>query len=488
MSLNSALLAGTTGLISNSGALAAISDNIANVNTTAYKRTATDFVPLIKANSNSITYAAGGVSAITRQLVNQQGLLTTSNSPTDIGISGDGFFVVTTKSEDLTPSDGRLFTRAGSFTPDEDGYLVNNSGYFLQGWPVQTDGTVDANPTDVNSLVTINVGAIGGSAEKSTRVQFNANLDAGQPVQTAATAAAIAAGTGYDASVPARSMAGYSQTPASGVQPDFVRTVQVIDSKGGIRSIEYAFLKSETANQWFVEAYVPGTGQLVDAAGNVITDGAGAELSNVQIATGIVAFNPDGTFNDSLPAVGRFPTTLSVGASDTATATTAAVRWASGLGIEDQDISLDLGGPASTGGLTQLSSPSVLLSTTVNGSPFGDLSSIDIDQNGFVIAQFNNGVVKPVYQVPIATFINPNGLAPQNGGAFNTTAESGAFTMKEPGTGGAGLIAPKSLESSNVDLASEFTGLITTQRAYSAASKIITTADEMMEELIRMKR
>ena len=124
----------------------------------------------------------------------------------------------------------------------------------------------------------------------------------------------------------------------------------------------------------------------------------------------------------------------------------------------------------------------------MNGSAFGNFASVDVDEDGFVFAKFTNGIVRKIYQIPVATFTNPDGLEAQAGGTFTVTPESGAYTLTRPGLGTAGNIASSTLESSNVDLATEFTSLITTQRAYSASSKIITTADEMLDEAIRMKR
>jgi flagellar hook protein FlgE len=120
--------------------------------------------------------------------------------------------------------------------------------------------------------------------------------------------------------------------------------------------------------------------------------------------------------------------------------------------------------------------------------PPGDLVGLIMEGDGFLTAQFSNGRSRALYQVPLATFLNPDGLAAQAGNAFRTTLESGLFNINSSNAGGAGKIQAGALEASNVDLAAEFTSLITTQRAYSASSRIITTADEMLEELLRIKR
>ena len=127
-------------------------------------------------------------------------------------------------------------------------------------------------------------------------------------------------------------------------------------------------------------------------------------------------------------------------------------------------------------------------SVTADGVPPGDLVGLVLEGDGMLTAQFSNGRARALYQIPLATFLNPNGLKAHVGGAFRTTLESGLYNINASNAGGAGRIVSGALEASNVDLAAEFTNLITTHRAYSASSRIITTADEMLEELLRVKR
>ena len=147
-----------------------------------------------------------------------------------------------------------------------------------------------------------------------------------------------------------------------------------------------------------------------------------------------------------------------------------------------------LGGPGAPGGLTNYDSPSALGTSQVDGTPFGSLASVDVDDDGYVTAIFTNGLTRRIYQVPLATFGNVDGLIPEHGGVYRLGPGAGALSMRGAGVGGAGTIAARALEASTVDLAEEFSNLIMTQRAYSASSKIITTADEMLDELIRLKR
>ncbi|MBC1181388.1 flagellar hook-basal body complex protein [Brevundimonas sp. WCHBH090558] len=585
MSLNSAMLAGVSGLAANSAALAAISQNIANVNTVGYKRTASEFQTLVNSQTASGgSYSAGGVTTNTRSYVSQEGQLQRTTSSTDLAVNGQGFFVTTTQAENVGATDTRLFTRAGAFTVDKQGYLKNSAGLYLQGWPVDSNGEISTDPSDLSRLRSINIGSVGGTAEPTTRVQINANLRSSQEASSAASAqsykgvsdtatpavthdvsvrytrtgasshdlviksgsqkidasatfdpttgaitgltinganagSATAIGTPptqiqftpasgpaytinlsdvglgnenvaktkYDPSVNSMAMYNADDDNPVGVKPDFKMNIPVSDSKGGQRNLELRFLKSDEPNIWYAEIVsVP--------ASDVI---AGAPYANGQIKTGKIAFTPSGRLDvDTMKAwpagTGLFddPTmaTLNFGKSDPANLTmpVGQVAWADGLGIAAQAVTLDLN--TSAGGLSQLNTASVVQSTVTNGTAFGNLSEIKIDEGGFVTAIFDNGVMRRIAQVAVATFPSPDSLREVSGNAYAVSLQSGTFNLKAAGTGGAGEIAAKQLESSTVDLSAEFTGLITTQRAYSASSKIITTADEMLAELINIKR
>ena len=189
MSINSAMLSGVSGLVANSSALAAISDNIANVNTVGYKRSSANFSTLVTSQSKNNTYSAGGVKSLTHQFISQQGLTQSTTSSLDLSIAGSGFFVATEKPEGLTATDTRSFTRAGSFQLDNLGYLKNDAGLYLQGWLADpVTGAITPDPSDLTQLSSINVGSVGGTAEKTTRVGVNANLRSEQAVSAAANA------------------------------------------------------------------------------------------------------------------------------------------------------------------------------------------------------------------------------------------------------------------------------------------------------------
>jgi flagellar hook protein FlgE len=484
MSINSALLAGVSGLTANSAALAAISQNIANVNTVGYKRTAGEFQTVINSQSQGAGYAAGGVLATARHYTSQNGQLQRTTSNTDLGISGQGFFVVTEKAENLQVTDARLFTRAGAFRVDDLGYLKNTSGLYLQGWPVDANGNIASDPSDLNRLRTINVGSVGGTAEPTTRIQLNANIKSSQVVSPEA-AAATAVPVGANAyNVATNSMAMWDAETGTGVKPDFELTVPVSDSKGGQRTVAISFLKSTVPNQWYAEIRaIP--------ASDVVT---GAGLTNGQLKSGMVAFTQDGRLDvAAMTAMGSaalFPdvsnAVLNFGASNDGAPAAGEANWAPGLGIDNQSLAFDL--TAATGGLTQYDSASVVQAVITNGTAFGNLSEVKIDDSGFVTAIFDNGVTRRIAQIALATFPSPDSLSQTSGNAYRVSQGSGTFNLKAAGTGGAGTIGASQLEASTVDLSAEFTGLITTQRAYSASSKIITTADEMLAELISIKR
>jgi len=457
MSINSALLAGVSGLAANSSALAAISDNIANVNTTAYKRNQVDFSTMVTSQAVTGDYSAGGVQGVNQQLVSTQGLIQAASAPTDLAISGDGFFVTSTS----PTASASEFTRAGAFTPDANGFLVNDAGLYLQGWPVQPDGSFDTDPSDLSKVGPINVKNLGAAVQATTNLGVSANLDAGTTVNTTAVAA-------YSAST--NSMAQFAATAgASGTAPDAAPIeFSVVDSQGGTHKFDLALEKTGTPNTWNAEIYaVPATD---------------VTATNGQVAAGQVVFNNDGSINmASSTLFGAAPAapTINLGASGS---TPPPAAWSTSQGIAGQSLTFDL----ST--LTQLAAPSAVASVSSNGASAGNIVSVEVNASGVVSAVFDNNQVRPIAQVAIATFPNEDGLQPVSGNAYQGSLKAGSMTLKAPGSAGAGQIDPGSLESSTVDLSTEFTGLITTQKAYSASSKIITTADTMLDELINIIR
>jgi flagellar hook protein FlgE len=464
MSINSALLAGVSGLVANSSALAAISDNIANVNTTAYKRNQVDFSTMVTSQAVKGEYSAGGVQGNNHSYVSQQGLIQAASSTTDLAISGDGFFVVTTKGAGLTAADPREFTRAGTFEPDADGFLKNDAGLYLQGWPMLANGTFDSDPSDLSKLGAINVKNLGAAVQQTSSVGISANLDQTTPIPASST---------YNAST--ASMAAYAATNgASGTAPDATPIeLSVVDSVGGTHKFALAFSRTTTPNVWNAEIYaVP--------ASDVTSTPSG------QVKAGTVTFNTDGTIDlnkttlfgpATVPPAAPSSPTINLAASGGASP-----AWGTSLGIAQQSFTFDLKQ------LTQLASASTVNSVSGDGASAGNIIGVQVGADGVVSALFDNSQVRKIAKVAIATFPNANGLQSISGNAYMGTLDAGTMTLKAAGAGGAGKISPSSLEASTVDLSSEFTGLITTQKAYSASSKIITTADTMLDELINIIR
>lgn len=431
MSLYGALFTGVSSLSANSRALGIASNNIANVNTVGYKSSQAQFSTLLASTTAAGTFSSGGVRADAQQLVNRQGLLQISDSATDLAMNGSGFFVVS-ETPGGAGSQDLLFTRAGSFTQDADGYLRNAAGYYLQGWQVDTNGNIPTNPND---LTPINLNALTGTATASDTAALRANLRATETALATYAVGDLNSGT---------------------ATAHFERTIEVYDSQGGAQPLRVAFAKTG-ANTWAYEVMYDGNAANIGGAGNN------------PIGSGTLTFNTDGTLLS--PAVAGVT-----------------IPWSAASGLSAQTVNFEFGTPGSADGVTQFDSASTLISSNVNGALFGGLSGVRIDEEGFITALFDNGVQQQVYKLPVATFQNPNGLSAITGNAYLRTDDSGNYTLLEAQTGGAGSISAAALEASTVDLAKEFTDLITTQRAYSAGTRIISTADQMLEELIRIKR
>ncbi|NKD45180.1 flagellar hook-basal body complex protein [Haematospirillum jordaniae] len=202
-----------------------------------------------------------------------------------------------------------------------------------------------------------------------------------------------------------------------------------------------------------------------------------------------VKFNGDGTINE-------------LHGSDETTAVDPRLRvrvgWANGALNMDGSTPLTGGSPGIALFLGNYNSPNEAMQQKAgayqlnkvaqNGNKFGNFAGLTIGEDGVVTARFDNGVTIPIFMIPLATFVNPNGMNSQTGNVFQETSQSGLPTLREAGSGTAGIVSGASLEASTVDLGEEFTTMITTQRAYSAASKIITTTDQMLDELVNIKR
>lgn len=424
MSIFGAMFSGVSGLRAQSQFLGMISDNISNVNTVGYKGAVAQFSTLVTDAASPTTFTPGGVRSNTQQLIDKQGLLQSSSSKSDISIVGSGFFTV---NEAPVPGIGNefLYTRAGSFNPDKDGYLRNVAGYYMMGWPTDANGVVTAaNPSVLSSLEAVTVRGISGSAVQTTQVSAGLNL--------AATA----------------------------VNTDtHLTTMQIYDSLGIEHTITLTFTKTANPLEWTVDVSNP-----TQVGGGV----SGTTVFNGGVPD-VITFNGNGTLATPV----TWPD-IQINA------------WTTGASAST--ISLDLGTANQADGLTQYASEYATYFLNQNGIRFGEFNEVSIDETGLVSALFDNGQTTPIYQVPIATFNNINGLEGVTGNVFRETDRSGAVLLNTAGSGPAGSIAPSSLEASSVDIANEFTSMIVTQQAYSASARIITTADEMLQEILQIAR
>lgn len=460
MSLFASLASGVSGLGAYSSALGMISDNIANLNTVGYKETRASFSTLVTESSSSASYSPGGVKALPQSLISRQGLLQSSTSATDLSIDGAGFFVVSTRGEPFNANTEISFTRAGSFTPNADGFLKNTAGLFLMGVPLDTNGNPPSN-LDLAGLQPINVANLTSTAEATTDIALRVNLQDSQPLNAAIT------GATYNSGTVAGSMSGYAADvaagiipPGNGVKSDFQTNIQVFDARGGVHTVTFAALR-QANNLWNVEMFV-------DPPTDITSGLAGTG----QIVKGQIAFNGDGTIN----IAGTTPALLAP----------ITVNWSGGANASQ--LTFALGSDGLSDGITQFAGESTLISASTNGATFGNVVGVSVDKEGIVSALFSNGLAKKVFQLPISTFQNPDGLTRRQGNTYTVSDQSGTLNLKYAGIGGAGFLAPQTLEASTVDLAGEFTSLITIQRAFSASTKIITTADEMLNELNNIKR
>ncbi len=436
MSIYGAMFSGVSALNAHSNTMGMISDNISNLNTIGYKHTNARFSTLVTASSLATKYAPGGVRSQPFQVVDRQGLLQASQNPTDIAITGNGFLVV---NEAAVPGSGDrfLYTRAGQFSVDNQGYLVNNGGHYLQGWGTLPDGSYDVDqngvtdpsnpdPTSLTSLQAIQVSSLTSTATPTSTAQIGLNL-------------------------PATAAAGATQT----------MTVKIFDSLG---------IAHNVALQWAKTVVSPATWTLAATGITRADNGAASTTLGFPVNVDTVVFGGNGT-----PA-SFTPTALSVPAAN----------WVTGA--TTSSIAFNLGTVNQADGVTQFAGDFTLSFINQNGVPIGRFQSVEIGENGLVTALFDNGGRRAIYRLPIATFPAPNALSPVSGNAWSESAGAGNHFLNEAGTSSAGKLSPSSLESSTVDLGEEFTNMIITQRAYTASTRIITTADEMLEELVRIKR
>ncbi|WP_299953751.1 flagellar hook protein FlgE [uncultured Modestobacter sp.] len=411
-------------------------NNIANVNTVGFKASQTVFEDTLSQVLRNGSAPNGGVAGTNPAQVGLgvkvagittnfgQGSTQNTGRASDFMISGDGFFVTKVGNE-------QLYTRAGSFDTDGVGNLVTPDGAKLQGWMANALGVVDANGP-VQDL----------------------RIPTGQVLAPVATTGAALAGN-------------LSATPVADETP-VTSQIAMYDDLGNAHPISVSMTRNATpANSWAVtftdtstaSATSPGT-QMGPALTLQFADGTGAYLDGNGLP------RPAGTLHTPMPAVFEL---------DSATAGAAA--WT-------KDVNIDLSAMTQFGG----KSDAAAKTTADSGSAMGVLEGYSLANDGTIVGIYSNGLRQNIGQLALATFTNPGGLEKAGNSSFRAGDNSGNPLVGQAGTGGRGSLSAGALEMSNVDLAEEFTGLIVAQRGFQANSRVITTSDEILQDLVQLKR
>jgi flagellar hook protein FlgE len=400
-------------LNANAVAISVTGDNLANLNTTAFKGSRVSFDDLVtQFVTEGLEIGAGvGRPSTSRQYI--QGAVEVTGSGLDAALQGNGFFIVN------DGADSQLFTRSGGFTTDAVGNLVTSAGHNVQGWTAVNGFVAATGP--IGDIVLPTSGLL--SPLPTTQISMRLNLDASQAV-------------GATFSVPA----------------------QVVDSLGATHVVTFNFTKT-SATDWDYDITIPGED---------ITSGTAGTPSS--LTNGSISFGPDGMV--AAPAApGIVPIAVS------------------GLTNGAADLAVDwslFAGPQSM--LTQFAQQSAVSSVTQDGEVPAEMINLEIIEGGLIVARFTGGREQVVAQLAIAAIANPGSLASAGNNAFRLTSKSAAPAIGPAGTGGRGEVRGAALESSTVDIASEFTHLIRYQRAYQANSRVVTTADEIAQETLNLKR
>lgn len=436
--MGTALFTGVTGLLAFQRKLDVVANNISNVSTTGYRGSRVLFQDLFSQTLQGASAPTGnfggtnpmqvglGVQLGTIDVNHAQGSLTTTGIASDLAIQGSGMFIL---------SDGlnNFYTRDGSFQLNSDGFLVDPStGLFVQGFGVDADGNID----EVSGIGNIQV-PLGG-----------------QSIVQATTVATLLGNLNSDAA------AGDTVT----------RTVTVFDSLGTPRDVTITFTK---------RTQVDDGGTLYNAWEYAVTF-EGTDVTNVPAGnTGVLLFDSDGQFHDAGSVDGADTYATQVG--DTVTIP---IGLFTGPSIPDTpfDFSFDFGQ------ITELSSANDITLSTQNGFPRGVLEGFSIGEGGVINGVFTNGLTRTIGQIGLANFSNVAGLERFGSNLFRESVSSGLPQVGLAGTGGRGDVRGGVLEGSNVDLATEFSNMIITQRGYQANARTITAADTLLQETVNLVR
>ncbi|MEZ2126652.1 MULTISPECIES: flagellar hook protein FlgE [unclassified Sinorhizobium] len=432
MSIFGSMKTAVSGMSAQANRLSTVSDNIANSNTTGYKAVSTSFSSLVLSSSSG-NYNSGGVQTTVRQAISQQGDISYTTSEYDLAISGDGFFIV--QGADGTP----VLTRAGDFSVDDEGNLVNSAGFTLMGYSYDS-GAPSVVVNGFDGLVPVNVNQSGLSAIASTSAYFSGNLDS-------------------DAEVVSDPDVLPSANQASATVTDDTKKMSLVayDSLGSTVQYDYYFTKTGvttdasgavTGSTWEVAVY-----RNADAASGGTTS---FPYSSDAVSVATLSFDADGNLTSATDTDIVDPTT-------------------------GKTITMDYSD------FTQLASD-FSATGSADGQAASSVSSVSIGTDGTVSVSYANGTTKALYQIPLATVASPDNLTLLSGNVYSANGESGVTVTGFPETNGLGSIQSGALESSNVDLASELTEMIEAQRSYTANSKVFQTGSDIMDVLVNLKR
>jgi flagellar hook protein FlgE len=437
--MNTAFYSGLSGLTAYSSALNIVGNNLANINTSGFKASEVSFEDLVTRTFGGVsTNGAGnpmqvGLGTLPNSIsgVFSQGSIQNTSDATNVALEGNGFFIVGDTPED------RFYTRAGTFFFNDEGNLVNPSGKNVLGYTTK-DANNNIVPSGALSAISLPSNTVSDPLESSF-FQIYSNLDVRE-----------AAGATYAAST------------------------TIFDSKGASHTITTTFthvgLNAANQDVWSYDITVPGADVVGGVAGTPFSLLAGSG-----IVTPTLAFDGTGTLVDvnGTGAVADIPLTTPV-FSNGANAI-APLNW-------------DIVDPNATPLITGYPIPSTTSATNTDGYPPGNLTSVIVDQNGILQGVFDNGQVEEMAQLAIANFNNPKGLIRAGRNLFGETNASGTPAIGAADTGGRGSVIGSSLESSNVDIASEFTRMLVFERGYQANSKIITVSDTLTQTAISLVR
>lgn len=442
MSIFGSMKTSVSGMNAQANKLSTVSDNIANVNTTAYKSATASFSSLILPSGGG-NYNSGSVETNVSYSVTQQGDAISTSSGTDLSIRGAGFFVV-------QGADGStVLTRAGDFTPDANGNLVNSAGYTLMGYSYAS-GAPAVVVNGFDGLVPINVNQNGLANSPSTSGSFTGNLNSGATVVTASATVALPS-------------TGYTGTGGTGSTPPVTTNTQKssvvgYDKLGNTVMYDIYYTKTQaaditatppTTDQWQVAVYR-------NADANTSGSGSSFPYSSAPVATSTLKFDASGNMTSGGTFTINDPKTAGSIAMDLSKMTQKAAAF------------------ASTG--------------STNGQAAAAVTGVTIDKNGVVYANYAKGDPKAIYQIPLATVASPDKLTLMSGNVYQANAESGVTVTSFANSNGLGYIQSNSLEASNVDLAGQLTDMIQAQKSYTANSKVFQTGSDLLDVLVNLQR